>query len=60
LEYQDETTGEIKYKKIETKRFALPTNEWKKRYIEQGANIPSSIPCPNCTEHILINIAKNF
>jgi hypothetical protein len=60
LEYQDEATGEIKFKKIETKRFTLPTNEWKKRYIEQGAKIPSSIPCPNCTEHILINIAKDL
>ena len=60
LEYQDEVTGAIKYKKIETRRFALPTNDAKRRYIEQGAKIPSSIPCPNCHTSLLLQIAKDL
>jgi len=58
LELQDEVTGEIEYKKIETERFNLPTNQTKRRYIEEGAKIPSSIPCPNCTEYFLRYVAE--
>ena len=60
LEFQDEETGAVKYKKIETKRFALPTNDAKRRYIEQGARIPSPIPCPNCATYLLLQTAKNL
>jgi hypothetical protein len=60
LEFQDEVTGAVKDKKIETRRFSLPAYDTQKRYIEQGSKIPSSIPCPNCHTPLLQQIAKDL